>query len=74
MVQGNFKRQEALTNKGIRRARAYSACSRSRWDSMLYFQSPVIFLTMLTARYRLKYCLKGPSKQTLTSQPITGRS
>ena len=47
------------------RARAYCACSRCGWGlfghfSLLYhfsFLSPFLWET---ARYRLKYCLKGP--------------
>ena len=47
------------------RARAYCACSRCGWgvvwtfllSSILSFLSPSLWET---ARYRLKYCLKGP--------------
>ena len=47
------------------RARAFCACSRCRWGlfgifSLIYlfsFLSPSLWET---ARYRLKYCLKGP--------------
>ena len=47
------------------RARAYCACSRCGWGcldifSLIYlfsFLSPCLWET---ARYRLKYCLKGP--------------
>ena len=53
------------------RARAYCACSRCGWgvvwtfllSSILSLPSPSLWET---ARYRLKYCLKGPlnPKQT----------
>ena len=53
------------TNLEYSRARAYCACSRCGWGlfghfSLLYhfsFLSPSLWET---ARYRLKYCLKGP--------------
>ena len=58
------------------RARAYCACSRCGWGcldifSLIYlfsFLSPSLWET---ARYRLKYCLKGPlSPKQPTDQPI----
>ena len=58
------------------RARAYCACSRCGWGcldifSLIYhcsFLSPSLWET---ARYRLKYCLKGPlsPKQPTNQQP-----
>ena len=53
------------TSLDISRARAYCACNRCVWGcldifSLLYlfsFHSPSLWET---ARYRLKYCLKGP--------------
>ena len=47
------------------RARAYCACSRCGWGLFGHFYSPLSFLSSFslsleTARYRLKYCLKGP--------------
>ena len=50
------------TNLDYSRARAYCACSRCGWGlfSLIYhfsFLSPSLWET---ARYRLKYCLKGP--------------
>ena len=39
------------------RARAYCACSRGGWGLSILFSSPSLWET---ARYRLKYCLKGP--------------
>ena len=53
------------TNSDDSRARAYCTCSRCGWglfgqfflSSILSFLSPSLWET---ARYRLKYCLKGP--------------
>ena len=47
------------------RARAYCACSRCGWGlfghfTLLYPFSPLSPSLWETARYRLKYCLKGP--------------
>ena len=46
------------------RARAYCACSRCGWGCLDIFSFINLFLFFLplweTARYRLKYCLKGP--------------
>ena len=45
------------------RARAYCACSRCGWGFLGHFFSHLSFLSpslWKTARYRLKYCLKGP--------------
>ena len=47
------------------RARAYCACSRCGWRLFGYFFSHLSFSILSpsfgeTARYRLKYCLKGP--------------
>ena len=55
------------------RARAYCACSRCGWGlfgifSLVYhfsFLSPSLWET---ARYRLKYCLKGPLSQPANNQ------
>ena len=45
-------------------ARAYCVCSRFGWGLFGHFFSRLSFLFFLplceTARYRLKYCLKGP--------------
>ena len=63
------------TNLDYRRARAYCTCSRYGWGcldifSLIYhfsFLSPSLWET---ARYRLKYCLKGPlSPKQPTNQP-----
>ena len=61
------------TNLDNSRARAYCACSRCEWGcfSLVYhffLLSPSLWET---ARYRLKYCLKGPlSPKQPTNQPI----
>ena len=55
------------------RARAYRACNRCGWGLFRHFISLVYLFSLLspllweTARYRLKYCLKGPLN---TKQPI----
>ena len=52
------------------RARAYCACSRCGWRWFGHFFSLSPFLWE-TARYRLKYCLKGPfNPKQPTNQPI----
>ena len=54
------------TNLEYSRARAYCACSRCGWGLFGNFFSPLSLLFSFslslweTARYRLKYCLKGP--------------
>ena len=55
------------TNLDNSRARAYCSCSRCGWGWFEYFFSHLSFLSSFsplweTARYRLKYCLKGPLK------------
>ena len=59
------------------RARAYCACSRCGWGLFGRFFSHLSFLSSFslspweTARYRLKYCLKGPlSPKQPTNQPF----
>ena len=48
------------------RARAYCACSRCGWGFVWSFFLSSVFFSFLspslwkTARYRLRYCLKGP--------------
>ena len=48
------------------RARAYCACSRCVWEFVWTFFLSSVFFSFLspslreTARYRLRYCLKGP--------------
>ena len=53
------------TNLANSRARAYCAFSRCGWGLFGHFFSHLSFLFLSpslreTARYRLKYCLKGP--------------
>ena len=64
------------TSLDYSRTRAYCACSRCGWGlfghfSLIYhfsFLSPRLWET---ARYRLKYCLKGPlNPKQPTNQPI----
>ena len=66
---------------GYSRARAYCACSRCGWGfldifTLIYPVSPLSPSLLETARYRLKYCLKGPlnpnqptNQPTLSAQP-----
>ena len=62
------------TNLDYSRARAYCACIRCRWGfldifSLIYHFSFLSPSPWETARYRLKYCLKGPlSPQQPTTQ------
>ena len=58
------------------RARPYSTCSRCGWGLFGHFYSHLSFLSSFslslweTARYRLKYCLKGPlNPKQPTNQP-----
>ena len=75
MVLGKLSVPGRPTNLDYRRARAYCACSRCGWGcldifSLVYhfpFLSPSLWET---ARYRLKYCLKGPLSPKPTNQPI----
>ena len=66
MVLGQLPVPGRPTNLDYSRARAYCACSGCGWGffgrffsrlSFLFFFSPSLWET---ARYRLKYCLKGP--------------
>ena len=65
MVLGKLPVQGRPTNLDKSRARAYCACRGCVWGcldiiSFVYhfsFLSPSLWKT---ARYRLKYCLKGP--------------
>ena len=57
------------------RARAYCACSRCEWGLVGHIYSPLTPLSSYlweTARYRLKYCLKGSlNPKQRTNQEIT---
>ena len=62
------------TNLDYSRARACCACSRCGWGLFGHFSlcpvSPLSPSLWETARYRLKYCLKGPlNPQQPTNQP-----
>ena len=65
MMLGKLPVSGRPTNLDSSRARAFCACSRCGWGcldifSLVYhfsFLSPSLWET---ARYRLKYCLKGP--------------
>ena len=65
MVLGKLPVPGRPTNLNYSRARAYCTCSKCGWGlfghfSLIYhfsFLSPSLWET---ARYRLKYCLKGP--------------
>ena len=66
-----------LTSLDYSRARAYCACSRCGWGVVWTFFSLIYLFSFLspslweTARYRLKYCLKGPlNPKQPTNQPI----
>ena len=72
MVLGKLSVPGRPTYFHYSRARAYCACSRCGWGMFGHFFSRLSFLSSFweTARYRLKYCMKGPlnSKQP-TNQP-----
>ena len=64
MVLGKLPVPGRPTYLDYSRARAYCACSRCGWGLFGHFLFPsVVSLFFLplweTARYRLKYCLKG---------------
>ena len=65
MVLGKLPVPGRPTNLNHSRARAYCACSGCECCFWTFFLSPIIYLFLSpslweTARYRLKYCLKGP--------------
>ena len=70
MVLSKLPVQGASYNLDDSRARAYCACSRCGWGLFGHFDSPLSFFSSSSlwemARYRLKYCLKGP---LTTKQP-----
>ena len=65
MVLGKLPVSGRPANLDKSRARAFCACSRCGWGLFGYFVSRLSFLFSFslslweTARYRLKYCLKG---------------
>ena len=75
MVLGKLPVPGRHTNLDYSTARACCACSRCGWGLVwTFFLSSVISLLSPslreTARYRLKYCLKGPlSPKQPTNQP-----
>ena len=76
MVLGKLTVLGRPTNLDESRARAYCACSRCRWGLFGHFFSHLSFLFSFslslgeTARYRLKYCLKGPLSPKITNQHL----
>ena len=77
MVLGKLPVPGRPSNLDHSRARAYCACSGCRWGLFGHFFSRLSFLFFSpslweTARYRLKYCLKGPlsPKQPINQQVI----
>ena len=65
MVLGKLPVLGSPTNLDLSRARAFCACSRCGWGLFGHFFSRLSFLFLShtlweAARYRLKYCLKGP--------------
>ena len=68
------------TSLDDRRARAYCTCSRCGWGLFGHFFSLIYLFSLLspslweTARYRLKYCLKGPlnPKQPTYERNLSG--
>ena len=78
MVLGKLPVPGRPTNLDFSRARAYCACSRCGWGdcsdvfSLVYPFSPLSPSLWETARYRLKYCLKGPlSPKQPTNQSLS---
>ena len=67
------------SNLADSRARAYCACSGCGWGrldifTLIYLFSPLSPSLWETARYRLKYCLKGPlNPKQSTNQPTKMR-
>ena len=79
-VLGKFPVPGRPTNLAYSRARAYCAFSRCGWGLFGHFFSLIYHFSFLspslreTARYRLKYCLKGPlSPKQPTNQLSIGR-
>ena len=60
MVLGELPVPGRPTYLGKSRTRAYCACSRCGWGLFGHFFLSSIISLWETARYRLKYCLKGP--------------
>ena len=74
MVLGYLPVPGRPSNLADSRARAYCACSGCGWGCLDIFTLISLFSTLSpsfleTARYRLKYCLKGPLSPKTTNQP-----
>ena len=75
MVLGKLPLPGRPSNLADSRARAYCACGGCGWGLFGHFYSHLSFLSSSpslweTARYRLKYCLKGPlNPNQPTNQP-----
>ena len=75
MVLGKLPVPGRPTILDYSRARAYYTCSRCGWGLFGHFYSHLSFSPLSpslweTARYRLKYCLKGPlNPKQPTNQP-----
>ena len=71
-----FSSAGASYNFDYSRARAYCACSRCGWGLFGHFYSISPFSSLSpslweTARYRLKYCLKGPLNPKQPTNPYS---
>ena len=78
MVLGKLPVLGRPNNLDLSRARAFCACRRCGWELFGHFFSHLSFLSLSpslweAARYRLKYCLKGPlSPKQRTNQLSQG--
>ena len=75
MVLGKLPVPGRPTNLDKSRARTFCACSRCGWGLFGHFFSRLSFLFLSpslweTARYRLKYCLKGPLSPKQPTNPL----
>ena len=76
MVLGKLPVAGASYNLDFSRARAYCACCRCGWGLFFYTHLSLPLSPSLweTARYRLKYRLKGPLNQKQPTNHIFRRS
>ena len=74
MLLGKHSEPKRPTNLDNSRARVYCTCSRCGGLFGHFFLASIfsLFFSTLweTARYRLKYCLKGPLNQKQLTNPI----
>ena len=76
-VLGKLSVPERPTSLDDSRARACCACSRCEWGFVWTFFSLIYLFSFLspslweTARYRLKYCLKGPLNPKQQTNPLS---